>query len=169
MEPNGCTPPPWELFEETKNVIWSMPVGCISYVQNKTNKPLSFIWEGSPIDSIINATAKQIIFTFSYDTQQYHNTSLFTWDLFPFVICCLFSQIIFSQTFTSVRKILYFKISHAFKKLLCPKGDRATLLAILCSSVHGTNSNHPRSQYLEMWNSLKTNLLLYKKCNSKDL
>lgn len=78
---------------------------------------------------------------------------------FFLVICCLFSQVIFSQTFNyvrSVRKIFCFKISQALKKPLCPKGEQASLLAILCSSTPGTNSNHPHSQYLKMWNSLKT-------------
>jgi hypothetical protein len=38
------------------------------------------------------------------------------------------------------------------------KGEQARLLAILYFSVHGSNSGyHPRSQYLEMQNSLNTN------------
>jgi hypothetical protein len=35
MEPSQCTPPPWELSKETKNMIWSILVRWISYVQNK--------------------------------------------------------------------------------------------------------------------------------------
>jgi hypothetical protein len=46
MKPNRCTPSPQELFKETTNVIWSIPVQWISSVQNKTkqtNKLHSFI------------------------------------------------------------------------------------------------------------------------------
>ncbi len=37
IKPSWCTPPPWELSKEAKNVIWSIPVQWISEVQNKTN------------------------------------------------------------------------------------------------------------------------------------
>ncbi len=39
MKPSRCTPPsPREHSNETKNMIWSIPIWWISSVQNKTNK-----------------------------------------------------------------------------------------------------------------------------------
>ncbi len=41
MKPSWCTPPPWELSKETKNVIWSIPIWWISFIQKtKQNKML---------------------------------------------------------------------------------------------------------------------------------
>ncbi len=37
MKPSRCTLPHRELSKETKNMIWSIPVQWISWVQNKTN------------------------------------------------------------------------------------------------------------------------------------
>jgi hypothetical protein len=42
MEQSRCTPPPWELSKETKNVICSILVWWISSVQTKQNKHATF-------------------------------------------------------------------------------------------------------------------------------
>ncbi len=76
---------------------------------------------------------------------------------FPCYLSFIFTDNIFRNSHF-VRKIFCFKISHALEKPLFPKGERASLLDILCFSVHGSNSGcQPRSQCLEMRNSLKTN------------
>jgi len=35
MEPSPCTPPCWDLPKDSKNMIWSISVQWVSYLQNK--------------------------------------------------------------------------------------------------------------------------------------
>jgi len=65
MKPSRCTPPPWELWKEIKNMIWSILVQWISSVQNKTNKQPCFIDWWADCTSFSAMTLNPILTFFS--------------------------------------------------------------------------------------------------------